>query len=249
MIQIVLEDFPEEEDRDLFRSFVSLLYDTFRAPSQYLDELRYHATLFFPKYIEPIKQGKATKQQVGKLAKNVEIYLREAIDKMYMREISEVDLKNIEKMHIDSNNPTYIKKIVQYDLELPFFTKYLLIAAYLASYNPKKLDSRYFSRIGEGKRRKGKEPIQKIRQQLLGPKSFTIERMLAIFYSIIDRSMEHSIDIESQIASLVSLKLLTKISRSDQLDGLKCKCNASFGLIHEIAEGIKFDLRNFLHDV
>lgn len=32
-------------------------------------------------------------------------------------------------------------------LELPYFSKYLLIAAYLASYNPSKTDKKFFSKV------------------------------------------------------------------------------------------------------
>jgi len=32
-------------------------------------------------------------------------------------------------------------------VELPYYTKYLLIAAYLASYNPAKTDRRFFAKV------------------------------------------------------------------------------------------------------
>ena len=38
-----------------------------------------------------------------------------------------------------------------------------------------------------------------MRPQLLGPKAFPVERMLAIFYSIIDDTLEDSIDIQTQV--------------------------------------------------
>lgn len=38
-----------------------------------------------------------------------------------------------------------------------------------------------------------------MRQQLVGPKAFPMERMLAIFYSIIDEELEDSIDIQLQV--------------------------------------------------
>ena len=33
-------------------------------------------------------------------------------------------------------------------LELPFYTRYLLIAAYIASYNPKSADKKFFVQVG-----------------------------------------------------------------------------------------------------
>jgi hypothetical protein len=38
-----------------------------------------------------------------------------------------------------------------------------------------------------------------MRQQLLGPKAFPVERMLAIFYSIIDEKLDDAIDIPVQV--------------------------------------------------
>jgi origin recognition complex subunit 5 len=38
-----------------------------------------------------------------------------------------------------------------------------------------------------------------MRQQLLGPKAFPVERMLAIFYSIIDDKLDDAIDIPVQV--------------------------------------------------
>ncbi|KAJ3124551.1 Jouberin [Nowakowskiella sp. JEL0407] len=241
---IISQDCPPTHSPDLYKSFASLLYDFFRAPSQYLDELRYHTKTLFPLYIQPIENGEVKEEQVGRLAKHMEKILRPAMDKMYLRDVTLKEFSNFS----GRSDSTQIQQTVRYDLELPFFTKYLLIAAYLASYNPQKLDSRYFSRVGDGKKRYAKDKVLKKKQHLLGPKPFPVERMLAIFYSIIDKSMEHTIDIQSQIASLISLKLLHRISKSDQLEGIRCKCNVSYGLVKEIADGIKFDLRNYLHE-
>lgn len=38
-------------------------------------------------------------------------------------------------------------------MELPYVTKYVLVAAYLASYNPASTDIKFFTRDGSGKRR------------------------------------------------------------------------------------------------
>ena len=41
--------------------------------------------------------------------------------------------------------------------ELPYYTKFLLIASYLASYNPPRYDLRFFSKSSENKRRKSRK--------------------------------------------------------------------------------------------
>jgi origin recognition complex subunit 5 len=88
-------------------------------------------------------------------------------------------------------------------MDIPRLTKFLVLASFLASYNPAKLDARFFTRGGEGTKKVGKKSgIQKgsrMRQQLKGPKAFSIERMLAIFYSIVDEDVKPSFDILSQV--------------------------------------------------
>ncbi|WVF71487.1 hypothetical protein IAT40_006293 [Kwoniella sp. CBS 6097] len=81
------------------------------------------------------------------------------------------------------------------EIELPLMAKFLLVAAYAASYNPAKSDIRLFGRgTGpDGKRKKGggtrragygRTRIGKVPQRLLGPKPFPIDRLLALFSSL-----------------------------------------------------------------
>ncbi len=85
-----------------------------------------------------------------------------------------------------------------------------MIAAYLASYNPARLDVRFFSKASEDYRKKKgggavKGRVSKkvvTRQQLLGPMSFPVERMLAIFYSVIDPT-EAKLDIQIQVNMII----------------------------------------------
>ncbi|KAF9914270.1 Origin recognition complex subunit 5 [Lobosporangium transversale] len=133
--------------------------------------------------------------------------------------------------------------------------------SFLASYNPPRLDLRYFAKVSNqggkmSKRSKvaaakkhGHEQLgTKLRQQLLGPKTFPIERMLAIFYSILDEEVEENVNVHTQIASLVSLRLLQRVTPMDKLDSIKCKCNVSYDTIKAIAKSIKFDIDRYLYD-
>ncbi|KAJ1301563.1 hypothetical protein OPQ81_008811 [Rhizoctonia solani] len=72
-------------------------------------------------------------------------------------------------------------------------TRMLILACYLASYNPSKSDMRIFGRDSSGipKRKnrgyakgKGKTATAKIPQRLLGPSAFALERMLAILEAL-----------------------------------------------------------------
>ncbi len=66
------------------------------------------------------------------------------------------------------------------NVELPFFSKFLLLASFLASYNPTKTDKKYFMRSkGPGrvvKKSKRKQQINQRSSQLLGPKAFDLNR-------------------------------------------------------------------------
>ncbi|OXH19389.1 origin recognition complex subunit 5 [Cryptococcus neoformans A1-35-8] len=78
---------------------------------------------------------------------------------------------------------------------LPLAARLLLIAAYCASYNPSKTDSRLFGRghSASGKRKKGggtrrtgygRVRMGKVPQRLLGPKPFPVDRLLSLFFAI-----------------------------------------------------------------
>jgi origin recognition complex subunit 5 len=84
---------------------------------------------------------------------------------------------------------------------LPFHARLLLIASYLASYNPPRLDTVLFMKTSLQKRRKkgggtalarttkaSASKSRKISRKLLGPQAFVLERMLAIFHSIREES-------------------------------------------------------------
>ncbi|KAJ8301143.1 hypothetical protein KUTeg_020130 [Tegillarca granosa] len=105
-------------------------------------------------------------------------------------------------------------------VELPYYSKYLLIAAYLASYNPVKSDKRFFVKTSN---------------HILGPKPFPLDRMMAIFYSIVEGKVATTANIFMQVSSLVSLHLLGHASGEDQIDTPKYKCLVSLDFIRSIA--------------
>ena len=90
-------------------------------------------------------------------------------------------------------------------MELPFFSKFLIIAAYLASYNPARYDRRLFVKAKEGRKNKDKG-LKSLKKQklhnaarLMGPKVFPIDRLMAIFYSIVDERVTPSLNIFVQV--------------------------------------------------
>jgi len=83
---------------------------------------------------------------------------------------------------------------------------------------------------------------------LQGPHSFPLNRMLAIFYSIIDGRVAPTINLFSQITNLVSLQLITRISREDEIDSPKYKCLVSIESITAISKTVNFEILKYLFD-
>jgi hypothetical protein len=66
------------------------------------------------------------------------------------------------------------------ETKLPTYSRYLLVAAYVASHNPPDQDIRYFSRARSGKRRAKRPPSGCTLPMGDGPFAFSVERLLAI---------------------------------------------------------------------
>jgi len=149
---------------------------------------------------------------------------------------------------------TYSKTRV--NVELPFFSKFLLAAAYIASYNPQSTDRRFFCK-NAGKLRKQIKQMKKLKDkrsrtttaQLLGPKAFPIDRLMAIFYSIVDERVPPSANILSQLSSLVTLKLIANAGTADSIDAKKFKACVSLEFIQGISKTIHFDINHYLYDM
>lgn len=101
--------------------------------------------------------------------------------------------------------------------DLPYYSKLLLIAAYLASYNPARQDATYFMKSATDRKKKrqqrkstaaGEAKNRKIARRLLGPQTFPLERLLAIFHAILPRdpprSQTTNVDIQTQVREVAS---------------------------------------------
>ncbi|KAF8430040.1 origin recognition complex subunit 5 C-terminus-domain-containing protein [Tirmania nivea] len=146
--------------------------------------------------------------------------------------------------------------------DLPYYSKLLLLASYLASYNPSRLDVQFFTKASDKrKRRRGggaigagggrKSQVRKIQRRLLGPQPFLLERMLAIFHAIVPDPVASSVDLQTQIATLTSLRLLVRASASgDPLEaGGKWRVNVGWEYVRGLARSVKFEVEGFLAEV
>lgn len=87
-------------------------------------------------------------------------------------------------------------------IDLPYYSKYLLIAAYLASYISSKDDRLLFCRRALKKRKKSKVKPRTSNNEvnlLTGPKPFPLNRLLAIYFSIVEKRSNISATLLSQV--------------------------------------------------
>lgn len=89
---------------------------------------------------------------------------------------------------------------------------------------------------------------EKTSNHLLGPKPFPLDRLLAIFYSVVDSRVAPTASVFCQISSLVTLQLLNQVGHDDQLDAPKYKCAVSLDFILAISRTVSFDMVKYLYD-
>jgi origin recognition complex subunit 5 len=200
-----------EETKEFYSSFCSLVYDTLRIVTTDLRELRHATAYLYPHYIKPILEGKATPQETIKLVKNINPFLKKMISKLYMHEVSptvEPPFASSSPTSASSSSASASasasasSSTSASELPLPLRSKYLLLAAFLASNNPQSLDTRYFSsnvytgRRTKGGKMKGGRGVSAAASDISRlaiarkPKDFSLERLLAIFRSITEDEPE-----------------------------------------------------------
>ncbi|KAJ2938874.1 hypothetical protein O0L34_g17684 [Tuta absoluta] len=253
------------ENPELFANFLNAFLSVFFRPCRDLIELQHMAQVNFIKYCEPIIKNEIQAQDLTKLWRHISPILKSSLELLYLRiSNAKTQTQSPGKENVVSNMlVTYnVEKTLKEELmstktfaqsfELPYYAKYLLIAAYLASYNPPKEDKRLFMKH-HGKQRKRMQQVKakaKINEKLntqLGPKVFTLDRLLAIFYAILEEKIGLTSNLLAQIATLVELKLLAGSKELD-LDSAKYKCIVGYDFIAAVAHTVGFNVKKYLYD-
>ncbi|XP_033845426.1 origin recognition complex subunit 5 [Periophthalmus magnuspinnatus] len=246
--QILSKDKHPLYSAEFYSSYINILLGVFYSVCRDLRELRHLAALNFSKFCEPLEEGKVKESDTHKLWRNIEPHLKKAMQTVYLREVSSLQWEQMQEL--EEREVGAVRGLSAHThVELPYYSKFLLIAAYLASYNPARTDKRFFLKH-HGKIRKANflKKNEKTSNHLLGPKPFPLDRMLAIFYSVVDSRVAPTASIFSQISSLVTLQLLNQVSHDDQLDAPKYKCAVSMDFICAIARTVNFDIVKYLYD-
>jgi origin recognition complex subunit 5 len=162
--------------------------------------------------------------------------------------------------------------------QLPYYSRLILVAAYLASFNPPKTDQLLFMKAAASKRRKkgggtaltrgrpGVSKNRKISRKLLGPQAFILERMMAIFQAIrgdADATGKYqgkgkavpvagAADIQMAIATLASLRLLVRMGPANSADiidgGVKYRVAIGWDVVRGIARSVGVEAEDYLVD-
>ncbi|KAK3544875.1 hypothetical protein QTP86_027587, partial [Hemibagrus guttatus] len=247
LLHILSRDSHPSHTPELYSSYINILLGVFYSVCRDLRELRHLAALNFCKFCEPLEKGEARESDTHKLWRNIEPHLKKAMQSVYLREVSSVQWG---QQQVDEKETISLRGLSAHThVELPYYSKFLLIAAYLASYNPARTDRRFFLKHhGKMKKTNFLKKHEKTSNHLLGPKPFPLDRLLAIFYSVVDSRVAPTASVFSQISSLVTLQLLSQVGHDDQLDSPKYKCAVSLDFILAISRTVSFDIVRYLYD-
>ncbi|GBB86571.1 hypothetical protein RclHR1_00130012 [Rhizophagus clarus] len=224
--QILEKTCPKDEDAELYRLFASYIYDVFSDSCDLIDLFRVIPDLYI-KFIQPVNEERVSRNDYSLLFDELNPHIESVLDRLYSQHITPL-IEN----------------------QLPTWSLYLLISAFIASYIPQNLDKHLFSKEHEKqkhsrKRRKKEVNALKFNEQFTGPQSSEMERIFAIFQSIYQDSLIPYILLLQQSETFVTYHLLTRTERNNvQL----FRCNLSFDYIKRISKNINFDIFRYLDD-
>ncbi|KAG0686793.1 hypothetical protein C6P40_003357 [Pichia californica] len=276
----------DEKDR-FFRQFVDMILDTY---SSYIG-LSLEVVIpilrkIWPIFIDPIiKKGKIIKglnDAFTIFMINKKLFSEEfsVVTKLDNSDSSILENKKENQIKIDNDDDNNDNNNDEKDVEeeeedddenkkghydLSIKTKYLVIAAFLASYNEPKYDRQFFSKSNQYrsssiiKHRQKRIKISdkgdgKLRRDMSAALPFPLERLLAILNSIWvenvgDSKLLDDVELMSEIATLSSLKTLIKLKNGNTIDGqTKWKCNVHWNVVKKFAIDVGFEIENHLQE-
>ncbi|XP_023289559.1 origin recognition complex subunit 5 [Orussus abietinus] len=244
MAKILFLNKPQSNDDSFYKNYINLFLSVFFRFCRDVNELRYMAMINFKKYVEPVESGQLDSNDVSALWRNISSILKKNLEVIYLR-VSTDDFQDRAQLSVEIESTTKLAL----SFELPFYAKYLLIAAFLASYNPAKEDKRLF--LKQSSKRKKRIPTNKkpiIARMSSGPRQFPLTRMLAIFCAIIDEKVDLNASLLAQIPTMCKLGLLAEIG-DNNLDEPKFRCCAGYDFILVISKTVGFSISNYLYDL
>ncbi|KAL5240036.1 hypothetical protein ACI65C_007446 [Semiaphis heraclei] len=239
ILDILSRDRSTNWSESIYQNFLNVFMGSFYGSCRDLVELRHLAKLLFIKYVEPIEDGSCTEINLALLFRKISPSIHLLLNNVYLG----TSLENVNSL---SDEKTKFEKLA---LDLPYYAKYFLIAAYIASFNLPKYDRQLFVKASNKKRKTNRltNKTENSATQLVGPKTFSLDRLLAIFYAIIEENTNMTANLLAQINTLSDLGLLIRLG-DGKLDTPKYRCSVSFDCVSNIARTVKFNLNKYLID-
>ncbi|OBT80207.1 hypothetical protein VF21_00567 [Pseudogymnoascus sp. 05NY08] len=266
-----------KETADLYSRFISAVWDTFaKYAGRDILSFRRIALTLWPRFTAPIRAGVYGPREFQRLLTSQRPLFRDesvlipsivntslalppsttpSQPQLPTTTITKLPAKSLANKHALTTPP------------LPYTSRILLIAAYLASYTPARLDTLLFAKSSgpTKKRRKnlggtatkprpGTAARRKLNRKLLGPQAFVMERCLAIFWALREeangagRAETGGADVLAAVAALASLRLLGKTSRvADPLEGgCKWKVNVGWEVVRGVGRSVGIEVEEWI---
>ncbi|KAI4706410.1 hypothetical protein J4E89_008825 [Alternaria sp. Ai002NY15] len=240
-----LEQFPDytpdlaaEDDQWLWGRFIQAVYDSLaKHTGRDLISFKSCAMRLWRPFVEPVVSGQFGTRDFSRLMVNRR-HLFQLEDSVLDRIISDAaePVKEAAPASVTPATPSKKKPANMTAHTLPYFTTHILLAAYLASYNPSRTDVTYFMKHTDKRKNKRRAPSaasfsvtgkrtgakhRKISRHLLTPSPFTLDRLLAIFRALLEGTVPQVADLYTQIATLTSMRLLVRAGGAGSNDALE----------------------------
>ncbi|KAL5109645.1 Origin recognition complex subunit 5 [Taenia crassiceps] len=184
LAQILIKAAPVDSPR--YARFIDILLTVCLPVTRNINELLFLAQFNWKAFDEPVAHGLVAADDEWGQYHYALPTLKRSLSTIYLRpEYDSIQSSNVDK----SCAQTHPVQTNPHTLELPLYPRYLLLAAYIASYNPKKSDKRFLVKNAGKMSSRSKHYEKKVEHtncHLYGPRLFSLDRLLAIFYALLN---------------------------------------------------------------
>lgn len=249
------------ETADLWTRFCGAVHDSLaKSASRTLPSFRHVCHALWPRFVAPIQAGTHGPKEFSRLLVASRVHFQDEglLNPSIIREsTAPADTRNDDMAARDKAPQTTLTTL------LPTTARLLLLAAYLASYNPPTKDFSVFSthtdrkrgRRGVAKPRASRARTARIPRKLLGAQTFVLERMTAIYTALrtewaAERDIpvgEVDADVGVALATLASLRLVVRVGLGDVLDrGARWRVNAGLEAVRGVGRSLGVEVEDWL---
>lgn len=233
-----------EDDAYVWSRFCGVVWDTLaKGAARDVVSFRRLCEKLWPSFTAPIVAGTFGTRDFARLM----------VSRRSIFQDESVLLHNVIRKTQSAGQPAKANPMLRH--ELPYYAKYLLCAAYLASFNPPKQDSIFFMKSHEKKRRKKnsgpklQHKSRRIPRALLAPSPFPLDRLLAILHAVLPHKAPQTADVLAQVATLASLRLIARAgaASADAMDASsRWRVNVGWEFVVACAGSVGFEIREYL---